>query len=116
MQFRDGFRSALLDGISNGENASGFSVDCDENDCGAIVLQLLCFAFQRRKGRDAFRFEETPSANKDMTILHAANHTAARDGFKQFGLCDGQVTFPGALHYCSRKRMFAALLKTGHDS
>src|SRR5258706_2486737 len=51
-----------------------------------------------------------------MTILRAANHTAARNGFKQFGLRDGQVAFPGALHYGSRKRMFAALLKTGPDS
>ena len=48
--------------------------------------------------------------------MQAANHTAARDGFKEFGLCDGQVAFPGALHYGSRKRMFAALLQTGHDS
>src|SRR5882762_5818973 len=91
MQFGDGFRSALLDGIGKGENAGGFA-------------------------RDGFGFEQTRSANEDMMILHAANHTAARDGFKEFGLCDGQVAFPGALHYGSRKRMFAALLKTGHDS
>src|SRR5207245_6751800 len=65
---------------------------------------------------DAFRFEQTRSAYEDITILHAANHTAVRDGFKQFGLSNGQVAFPGALHYGSRKRMFAALLKTGYDS